>query len=63
MYSKEITESHPMRHNLREVYHADVMAMRLIGERHEKRDLVNLVRWLIMDRAATVLKDMEELNE
>lgn len=29
---------------------ADLLAMRLVGERHEKRDLVDLVRWLILRR-------------
>lgn len=27
---------------------ADALAMKLVGERHGKRDLVDLVRWLIM---------------
>ncbi len=27
---------------------ADDLAMKLVGERHEKRELVDLVRWLIL---------------
>ena len=32
-------------------FKADALAMKLVGERHEKRELVNLVRWLILDKA------------
>jgi hypothetical protein len=57
-YENQIKESHPMRHNKVEVYAAEEMAMKLVGERHEKRELVNLVRWLIMDRAGIVNNDI-----
>jgi hypothetical protein len=38
---------------------AENMAMKLVGERHEKRDLVNLVRWLIMDKAEKANGDIK----
>ena len=57
-YQSYIKESHPLRSSFPEVYKIDVMAMKLVGERHEKRDLVNLVRWLIMDKAKTVWNDL-----
>ncbi len=52
-YAKEIDASHPCSQidgSPEETlsFAADTLAMRLVGERHEKRDLVNLVRWLIM---------------
>lgn len=53
-YEKEITASHPMQIDTEEAFKADVMAMKLVGERHEKRELVNLIRWLILDKAETV---------
>lgn len=34
---------------------ADGLAMKLVGERHEKRDLVNLVRWLILRKPQGLL--------
>lgn len=33
---------------------ADAMAMQLVHDRHSKRDLVNLVRWLIVERPELV---------
>jgi hypothetical protein len=45
------------------VHLADAMAMRLVGERYYKRDLVNLVRWLIMDNAKTVNGDLQVIGE
>lgn len=55
-FENEIHASHPMRFTdnqdkMNSVYKADVLAMKLVGERHEKRDLVNLVRWLILDQS------------
>lgn len=48
-YQREIDATHPMEAASaeREVA-ADAVAMRLVGERHDKRDLVDLVRWLIL---------------
>jgi hypothetical protein len=57
-YEEQIKESHPMRCEDPDRYKADAMAMKLVGERHVKRDLVNLVRWLIMDNAKTVNFDL-----
>ena len=50
-FGKEIEASHPARLNDAKTYGADALAMKLVGERHGKRELVNLVRWLILDRA------------
>lgn len=50
-FSSEIAASHPTILHTDAAYKADSMAMKLVGERHEKRDLVNLVRWLILDKA------------
>ena len=57
-YEEDIKASHPTRTDNEKGYSADAMAMKLVGERHGKRDLVNLVRWLIMDNANTVNKDI-----
>jgi len=57
-YEDEIKASHPTRTDNEKGYLADVMAMKLVGERHGKRDLVDLVRWLIMDNAKTVNLDI-----
>lgn len=61
-YTKQINASHPMRCDDPLRYRADAMAVKLVGERHEKRDLVNLVRWLIMDKAFEVNKDLERIS-
>ncbi len=53
-FSGEIELSHPMELMTEEGFKADEMAMKLVGERHEKRDLVNLVRWLILDKSYSV---------
>jgi hypothetical protein len=48
-YQDEINATHPMEDNCVEgAMSADDLAMELVGERHSKRDLVNLVRWLIL---------------
>jgi hypothetical protein len=57
-YEKEIKASHPTRTDNKKDYLADAMAMKLVGQRHSKRDLVDLVRWLIMDNAKTVNYDL-----
>ena len=43
-----IDATHPMTLNTDECFTADALAMRLVGGRHEKRELVNLIRWLLM---------------
>lgn len=57
-YENEIKASHPVVLGIKETAKADAMAMKLVGERHDKRDLVNLVRWLIMDNAKIVNGDL-----
>ena len=57
-YEDKIKKSHPAHTDNEKCYLADNMAMKLVGERHGKRDLVDLVRWLIMDNAKTVNKDL-----
>ncbi len=43
-----IEASHPMETEEAGVMDADALAMHLVGARHEKRKLVNLVRWLLI---------------
>jgi hypothetical protein len=43
-----IEASHPMETEEAGVMDADALAMHLVGARHEKRELVNLVRWLLI---------------
>jgi len=50
-FEKEIEQSHPTRGDSDYRYEVDELAMKLVGERHGKRELINLVRWLIMDGA------------
>lgn len=57
-YEEEIVASHPMWVDTDAAYRVDEIAMKLVGERHGKRELVNLVRWLIMDKANTVNSDI-----
>lgn len=57
-YEDEIEASHPLTSDNEKAERADVMAMKLVGQRHSKRDLVDLVRWLIMDNAKKVNSDM-----
>ena len=57
-YEDEIKASHPTRAGNENGYLADAMAMKLVGQRHSKRDLVDLVRWLIMDNAKKVNSDI-----
>ncbi|HEX8313012.1 MAG TPA: hypothetical protein VF614_16930 [Chthoniobacteraceae bacterium] len=48
-FQREIDACHPMsQHPPDAAIDADLLAMKLVGERHEKRELVNLVRWLIL---------------
>jgi hypothetical protein len=53
MFNDEIKASHPVYIDTDESYDYDDLAMQLVGERHNKRELVDLVRWLIMDSAKT----------
>jgi len=57
-FEREIELSHPFgeAEPTEEAFKADELAMTLVGERHAKRELVNLVRWLIMDKAETARK-------
>jgi len=59
-YEKEIEDSHPVMIDTMQAYSADEMAMKLVGERMGKRELVNLVRWLILDHAKTVNDDISK---
>ena len=43
-----IDASHPMEPGEAGVMDADALAMHLVGARYEKRELVNLVRWLLI---------------
>jgi hypothetical protein len=48
-YQAEINRTHPMSKGSGDAeLKADELAMKLVGERHSKRDLVDLVRWLIL---------------
>jgi len=59
-YEEQIKASHPVRTDTSRDYKADGMAMDLVGERHGKRELVDLVRWLITDKARTVNLDLDK---
>lgn len=57
-YQKEIDATHPTEDGAGELeLAADALAIQLVGERHEKRDLVNLVRWLVLRRPSGLLPD------
>ena len=60
LFQDEIALSHPMELMTDEGFEADEMALQLVGERHEKRELVNLVRWLILDKSETVQNFIEQ---
>lgn len=62
-YEDEITRSHPMELNTTEAFAADKLAMELVGERYAKRDLVNLVRWLILTKARKCCSDLNIEDE
>lgn len=64
-YQKAIDASHPCeqadgssQENLS--FAADMLAMKLVGERYEKRDLVDLVRWLIMRKPEGLIAEGEQ---
>ena len=53
LYQVQIDKTHPEDECLdtsteQDRFAADALAMRLVGERDSKRDLVDLVRWLIL---------------
>lgn len=48
-FAAHIDSTHPMSEDAPVgAVEADALAMQLVGERHAKRDLVDLVRWLIL---------------
>ncbi len=48
-YQDQIDATHPCHDECGNAeIQADALAMKLVHERHAKRDLVNLVRWLIL---------------
>lgn len=56
-FQDQIDATHPMDTEDSEAFQADSMAMNLVGERHEKRELVDLVRWLILKRPELISRD------
>lgn len=59
-YQKEIDATHPDTCDSDLEPHAflaDDLAMQLVGERHNKRDLVDLVRWLILRKPEGLITD------
>ena len=53
-YQKLIDATHPATMDTDEAYLAESIAMELVSERYYKRDLVDLVRWLLMDGSTIV---------
>jgi hypothetical protein len=51
MFDQEIKDSHPIKNDC---WDEETIAVQLVGDRRSKRDLIDLVRWLIIDRATTV---------
>ena len=43
-----IEATHPCRAETPESYQADALALELIHKRHDKREIVNLIRWCLM---------------
>jgi hypothetical protein len=43
-----IEATHPCRMETPESYAADALAMELIRKRHDKREIVNLIRWCLL---------------
>ena len=43
-----IMKNHPVELDTDECYEADTLAMELIHGRHDKREIVNLIRWCLM---------------
>jgi hypothetical protein len=58
-YQTEIDATHPCNDNAGAwELEADMLAMKLVGERHEKRELVNLVRWLILRKPSGLIQPL-----
>lgn len=56
-FQNEIDATHPMEDpGVPLAFEADDLAMKLVGERHDKRDLVDLVRWLILRKPDGLIK-------
>lgn len=53
LYENEIFNSHPETSKDPMRFKADVLAMELVRDRQSKRELVDVIRWLIMDNAKT----------
>lgn len=62
LFDNEVEASHPILVDTDIAYKADSAAMELIHNRHSKRDLVNLIRWLIMDSANIVHEYIKNKN-
>lgn len=58
-----IEASHPMETEEAGVMDADSLAMHLVGARHEKRELVNLVRWLLIGAPEVCDHDWQEKHD
>jgi hypothetical protein len=62
-YQAEIDATHPENDNAGAwEIDADMLAMKLVGERHEKRELVNLVRWLILRKPTGLIQPLAHNN-
>lgn len=53
----QIDATHPANNDGQRELQADAFAMDLVHERHSKRDLVNLVRWLLLQTNFETLRD------
>jgi len=60
LFDNYIEASHPEMSTSPYRFCADEVAMRLVEGRDSKREIVNMVRWLIMDKAETVRCSMKE---
>ena len=58
-YENEINNAHPLSSDDAIVYKSYEMALKLVGERHEKYDFVDLIHWLIVDKSQTVNNDLK----
>ena len=55
-----IAASHPVEVETGKCYIADALAMDLIHGRHEKREIVNLLRWVLMGCPSHTDKDQTQ---
>jgi len=60
-YEDEVENSHPEISEDPIRFKADAMAMELVKDRQSKRELVNVIRWLIMDNAKTVNEEISNM--